>query len=406
MNKSLFKDANEIINYSINEVLPDKTIRTYFNNFNKPKGKTIMIAIGKAAFTMARETVSIISVDKGLVVTKYDHSKGSIPNTEIIEAGHPTPDSNSIKAAQKAIGLCSNLTSDDTVLMLISGGGSSLFELPIIDLKELQEINNELVKSGASINEINIIRKRLSKVKGGKFAEICKPAKVINIILSDIINNPLDMIASGPTYIDSSTSKEALKIIDKYKIDIKENIKELLKNESVKDLNNIETHIIGSNEDLRKAAKQKAITLGYKVVDIDKPITSDINDAVSLFKEKIDQYKDCKENICIIAGGEITVKINGDGLGGRNQEFACRMSKYITDNNICFFAIGSDGTDGPTDVAGGYVDKDTFNNELDYYLIKNDTYHFLEKYGGHIKTGPTGSNVCDLYCLLIKNNSI
>lgn len=406
MNKSLFKDANEIINYSINEVLPDKTIRTFFNNFNKPKGKTIMIAIGKAAFTMAKETVSIISVDKGLVVTKYDHSKGSISNTEIIEAGHPTPDSNSIKAAQKAIDLCSNLTSDDTILMLISGGGSSLFELPLINLEELQDINNQLIKCGASISEINTIRKRLSKVKGGKFAEICKPAKVINIILSDIINNPLDMIASGPTYIDSSTSQDALKIINKYKLEIKENTKELLKNETIKILDNIKTHIIGSNEGLRQATKHKAIALGYKVIDIENPITSDINEAVELFKEKINQYKDSKENICIIAGGEITIRINGDGLGGRNQEFACRMSKYITDSNICFFAIGSDGTDGPTDAAGGYADKDTFNNELDYYLNKNDSYHYLEKYGGHIKTGPTGSNVCDLYCLLIKNNSI
>lgn len=406
MDQVLFKDVNEIINYSINEVLPDKTIRSFFNNFIKPNGKIILIAIGKAAYTMAKETTSFVNADKGLIITKYKHSKDPIHNIEIIEAGHPTPDENSIKAAQKAIDLCSNLTSDDTVLMLISGGGSSLFELPLINLEELQDINNQLIKCGASIKEINTIRKRLSKIKGGKFAEICKPAKVINIILSDIINNPLDMIASGPTYNDSSLSKEALEIIDKYKLDIKENTKELLKNETIKNLDNIETHIIGSNEDLRQAAKHKAIALGYKVIDIENPITSDINEAVELFKEKINQYKDSKENICIIVGGEITVRINGDGLGGRNQEFACRMSKYISDSNICFFAVGSDGTDGPTDAAGGYADKDTFNNELDYYLNKNDSYHYLEKYGGHIKTGPTGSNVCDLYCLLIKSNSI
>lgn len=405
MNKTLYNDTQEIINYSIKEVLPNVAVQKALAHFSKSKGKTIMIAIGKAAYTMAKETTSLVQIDNGLVITKYNHSKDAINNTEILEAGHPILDQNSIKAANKAIDFCSNLTSEDTVIMLISGGGSSLFEAPLINIEELQDINDQLIKSGATINEINTIRKRLSKVKGGKFGDVCKPAKVFNIILSDIINDPLDMIASGPTYPDNTNSKDAINIINKYNIKINEETKKLLEKEPIKELNNIETYIAGNNEELKNAAKIKAEELNYKVVYINQSLTSNIEEAVNLFKNKIDENKDKNENICIIAGGEITVEVKGNGLGGRNTEFACRMSKYINDDNICFFSIGSDGTDGPTDAAGGYVDKDTYNNELEKYLINNDSYHFLEKNNGLIKTGPTGTNVCDLYCALIKNKT-
>ena len=294
MNKILNKDSNIIIESSLKEVLPNITVQKALKHFTKPKGKTIMIAIGKAAFTMAKETTSLIQIDKGLVVTKYNHSKGNIVNTEIIEAGHPILDENSIKATNKAISICSNLTSDDTVIMLISGGGSSLFEAPLINIEELQYINNQLIKSSATINEINTIRKRLSKVKGGKFGELCKPAKVINIILSDIINDPLDMIASGPTYPDNTNSKDAIEIINKYKLKINNNTKILLEQEPIKTLNNVETYIVGNNEQLKKAAKEKAEELNYKVYFIDKPLTSNIDDAINIFKNKIEEYKQIK----------------------------------------------------------------------------------------------------------------
>ncbi len=401
MNELLYKDANQIIEYAINEVLPNKAVRKALKNYTKPKGRTLMVALGKAAYTMAKETVEMIDIDEGLVVTKYNHAKGPLPNTTIIEAGHPVLDNNSIKGAETAIKMCSNLTSEDTVILLVSGGGSALFESPLVTLEELQDINTQLLKCGADINEINTIRKRLSKVKGGRFAEICSPARVINIILSDIINDPLDMIASGPAYPDASTCEDALNIVEKYHLSFNEKIMELLHHDTVKKLDNVETYITGNNEELKQAAKAKAEQLGYKTYYINVPMTSEVKDAARQMIDEIGKHKD-EHNVAIIAGGEIVVKVKGTGLGGRNQELALRCSEYLKDKKTCVFCIGSDGTDGPTDAAGAYADKDTYKDDLNAYLENNDAYHYLEKYGGLIKTGPTGTNVCDLYCALIK----
>ena len=296
--------------------------------------------------------------------------------------------------------MCSNLTKDDLVIFLISGGGSALFEDPLIDLKKLKQVNEELLKHSINIKEINTIRKRLSKVKGGKFAQLCKPAKILNIILSDIIDDPLDMIASGPSCPDKTTPKDALNIVKKYNISFDKEILSLLNEDTIKELDNVETFVINNNKKLTLAAKDAAISLGYKTIHLDKALTGDIKKAVSLMKSLLVKYKD-EKNICIIVGGEITLAVKGNGLGGRNQEFVCRMGEYLH-NNMCFFAIGSDGTDGPTDAAGGYIDKSLYESEINDYLKNNDTYHYLEKHNGLIKTGPTGINVNDLYCILIK----
>lgn len=375
--------------------MPEKAVSTSLASFKKPLGKTIMISIGKAAYTMAKQVLSLIDIDEGLVVTKYGHSKDPLKNTKIIESGHPLLDENSLLAANEAIKMVSNLNVNDTVIMLISGGGSSLFELPFIPLKKLQSLNDELIKSGANINEINIIRKRLSKVKGGKFGSLCYPAKVFNIILSDIINDPLDMIASGPTVPDTSSNIDAINIINKYGIKVDDQILELLNKKTTTTLNNIETFIAGNNEGLKLAAKRKAIELGYDVIYIDKPLTCDISEAVNIISSQI---KDCPNNTAIIYGGEITLNVKGNGLGGRNQELALRMIPYIN-KDTCFFSVGSDGTDGPTDAAGAYVDFDS-EKDINDYVNNNDAYHCFEKYGGLIKTGPTGTNVCDLYCVI------
>jgi len=397
----LYKNAIEIINYSINKVLPNIAVKNALKNFKKPLGKTIMIAIGKAAYTMAKETINHINIDEGLVITKYNHSKAPLKNTKIIEAGHPLLDNNSLLAGDAAIKMCQNLTKDDVVIFLVSGGGSSLFESPLISLEELIDINNQLLKCGANIREINTIRKRFSKVKGGKFANLCFPAKVFNIILSDIINDPLDMIASGPTYIDNSTCQNALEIVNKYELSLSSKAMELLNKETIKKLDNIETYITGNNEELKQAANKKAKELGYKVYYLDKPFICDVKDASIQLINEIEKHKD-EHNIAIIAGGEIVVKIKGNGLGGRNQELALRCAQYLKDKDACVFCIGSDGTDGPTDAAGGYVDNQTYKNDLDDYLINNDSYHYLLNNGGLIITGPTGTNVCDLYCILKK----
>ena len=402
MDNTLYNDAKQIIDFSIKEVLPGAAVKKALENFKEPKGKTIMIALGKAAYTMAEQTLREVKVDKGLVVTKYAHAKGELENTTIIEAGHPLSDENSIKGANLAVDMCTGLTEDDTVIMLVSGGGSALFEAPLITLDELREVNGQLLRCGANINEINTIRKRLSRVKGGRFAEICKPAKVIDIILSDIINDPLDMIASGPAYPDASTCEDALNIVKKYDLDFNDRIMELLHHDTAKKLDNVETYITGNNEELKLAAKNEATRLGYKVVYIDEAITSEVKDAAKYLQSIIDSHLNDNEDVAIIGGGEIVVEVKGDGLGGRNQELALRCAAYLEDKKACVFAVGSDGTDGPTDAAGGYADRDSFHEDIEEYLNNNDAYHYLEKYGGLIKTGPTGTNVCDLYCALIR----
>ncbi|MDO4198500.1 MAG: DUF4147 domain-containing protein [Erysipelotrichaceae bacterium] len=397
MNKDLYNNALSIINYSIKQSLPYEAVRNCLKDFNNPKGKTILISIGKAAYTMAKAAADTITFDKGLIITKHNHSKEPINNIEIIEAGHPIPDNNSLLAGKKAMELVKNLNKNDVVLFFISGGGSALFEDMNISLDLLKDINDQLIRSGADINEINTVRKRLSNIKGGRFAKLCEPAKVINIILSDIIGDPLDSIASGPTNPDTSTYMDAVNIIDKYHLNID---KSLLNKEDISSLNNIENHIILNNSHLIHSAAVKARELGYDVKEINTPLTCDIYDAVSVISSYIKEYD---KDTAIIFGGEITIGVKGNGLGGRNQHLSLSLLPLLN-KNMAFFAIGSDGTDGPTDAAGGYTDYSMSSDNINDYLNDYDSYHGLDKINGLIKTGPTGTNVCDLYVLLYKKH--
>lgn len=398
MIETLIKDSSLIIKTAIAEVMPQKAVAKALADIEKPIGKTIIIAIGKAAYDMAKKASEIIDYDKGLIVTKYKHSKGDIKNFTIIEAGHPILDQNSIIAGKEAIKMVNDLSTDDLVLFLISGGGSALFEVPLLELNEFQDINDQLLKCGATIEEINTVRKRLSQVKGGRFAEYCKPAKVINIILSDIIGDPLDMIASGPTVNDRSSSDQALSIIKKYKLNLSAKAQELMHHDCPHDLNNVTSKVTGNNYGLRKAAINRCKELGYKIIEIKEPLCGDIKETENLLCDYLKENYD--EKTAIIASGEITVEIKGKGLGGRNQELALRLGKHLKDNDSLVFCIGSDGTDGPTDAAGAYCILDNIKEDINDYLSNNDAYHYFEKYGGLIKTGPTGTNVCDLYCIL------
>ncbi|SDB23831.1 protein of unknown function [Pseudobutyrivibrio sp. YE44] len=235
MNQKLRKDIDYIVENSIKAVLPDEAVMKALESYTPSKGKNVLVAIGKAAWQMAKAATNALGyVDYGIVITKYDHVKGSIDGIECIEAGHPIPDENSFRATGRAIELVKDLTADDTVLFLISGGGSALFELPLIDADELQDITKQLLASGANIVEINTIRKRLSQVKGGRFALKCAPAKVFSIVLSDIVGDPLDMIASGPAYPDTSTCADANRIVKKYSLKLSDKAKTLLNEETPK----------------------------------------------------------------------------------------------------------------------------------------------------------------------------
>ena len=232
MEKTLRSCADQIVEASIRAVLPDEAVRRALKDFH-PEGRTVLVAAGKAAWQMAHAAVAVLGhVDGGVVVTKYDHVKGKIPGVTCCEAGHPVPDANSFAATQKALELVQGLQPEDTVLFLLSGGGSALFEKPLIPVEELQDITSQLLASGADIVEMNTIRKRLSGVKGGRFAQACAPAQVFSIVLSDILGDPLDMIASGPAVPDTSTCGQAIAIAEKYHLRLSTTAQELLRQET------------------------------------------------------------------------------------------------------------------------------------------------------------------------------
>lgn len=409
MNDELRKISDNIINAAINAVLPDEAVRRALSG-KEFSGKVILVAAGKAAWQMAKAAEDYLGdkIDKGVVVTKYDHVRGSINRCVCIEAGHPVPDENSFRGTQKAIEAVSNLSANDTVLFLISGGGSALFEKPLISGEELQDITNQLLACGADIVEINTVRKRLSAVKGGKFAKICEPAQVYAIVLSDILGDPLDMIASGPACPDSSTCEDAARIIAKYGIRLSEKAKELMSIETPKQIDNVTTQINGSVKQLCSAVEKECIKYGYEPVMLTDQLCCQAKEAGSFLASIAKTHINLGKKIAFIAGGETVVNLTGHGKGGRNQEIALAASSAISGlDNVAVFSVGSDGTDGPTDAAGGYVDSDT-HMELkklgidEYEVLKeNDAYHALEKVGGLIKTGPTGTNVNDVAVVLI-----
>lgn len=296
---------------------------------------------------------------------------------------------------------------------MISGGGSALFENPLISSEELRDLTNQLLNCGADIVEMNTIRKRISAVKGGKFAKICEPAKVYAVVLSDILGDPLDMIASGPACSDSSTCEQALEIIDKYQISISEKILQLLKIETPKFLNNVETVVTGSVKELCTAAAKTCEKLGYKTTILTDQLECQAREAGSIMASIARTYKDSNKPIAFIAGGETVVKVKGNGKGGRNQELALAAAEGIDGlENVVVFSVGSDGTDGPTDAAGGIVDGLTamklHNLGIDIHnvLERNDAYSSLKQVDGLIFTGPTGTNVNDIACVLISTNKI
>lgn len=409
MNQRLRDDADAIIRASLQAVLPDEAVAKALKDYRGDGGKTILVAAGKAAWQMAAAAVSVLgAVDEGIVVTKYDHVAGDIPGVACFEAGHPVPDENSFAATKKALELVSSLSEKDTVLFLLSGGGSALFEQPLISGEELQDITRQLLACGADIVEMNTIRKRLSSVKGGRFAQACAPAKVFSIVLSDILGDPLDMIASGPAYPDSSTCEEALGIVKKYDLKLTAKAMELLGRETPKSLDNVTTKITGSVRELCAAAAAKCSELGYEPVLLTDRLDCEAKEAGRFLGNILRTHAADNKKMAWIAGGETVVHLTGNGLGGRNQELALAAADEIAGiEGTAVFSVGSDGTDGPTDAAGGYADCDTRDAltreglTVSAVLAENDAYHALKKVDGLIVTGPTGTNVNDVAVALL-----
>ena len=409
MNKQLRDDAERIVQASLRAVLPDEAVQRALGQYKPRGGRTLLVAAGKAAWQMAKAAVDTLGgVDGGVVVTKYGHVKGGIPGVECYEAGHPVPDGNSFAATQKALDLVGDLTGEDTVLFLLSGGGSALFEKPLIPGEELQGITNQLLASGADIVEMNTVRKRLSAVKGGRFALACAPARVFSIVLSDIIGDPLDMIASGPAYPDSSTCGDARGVVEKYGLRLSPEAAALLEVETPKSLANVETQVTGSVRELCACAAKECEALGYTPVYLTDSLTCEAREAGSFLASVLKSHAGQGRPMAFIAGGETVVHLTGSGLGGRNQELALAAAPQVEGLNAAVFSVGSDGTDGPTDAAGGYVDGESAEAlrgaGLDVFRVlrENDAYHALERIGGLLVTGPTGTNVNDVAVGLVK----
>ena len=410
MNSSLRSDANTIIERSIQAVLPDEAVRRALSG-RKFSGRVLLVAAGKAAWQMASAAAAQLGdgLCAGVVVTKYDHVKGDIPHCTCYEAGHPVPDENSFAATQAALDLVKDAGEGDTVLFLLSGGGSALFEKTLVSGEELQNITGQLLACGADIVEMNTLRKRLSAVKGGRFAQLCAPAKVFAVVLSDILGDPLDMIASGPACPDSSTCAQALAVVEKYHLTLSDAAMECLKQETPKQLDNVETQITGSVRQLCAAAAQVCRQLGYEPVILTDQLCCQAKEAGSFLASIVKTHARPEHPMAFIAGGETVVQLTGKGKGGRNQELALAAAEGIAGmDNAAVFSVGSDGTDGPTDAAGGYVDGSTraallaAGLTVHGVLAENDAYHALQKTDGLIVTGPTGTNVNDVALALVR----
>ncbi|MDO4982171.1 MAG: glycerate kinase [Eubacteriales bacterium] len=410
MDRQLREDADAIVAASINAVLPDEAVHRALKNRVFP-GRIYIVAVGKAAWQMAKAAKDCLgdSVETGIVITKYGHVKGELEGIVCREAGHPVPDDNSYAATKQALALVDGLSESDTVLFLLSGGGSALFEKPLISADELQDVTNQLLSCGADIVEINTIRKRLSEVKGGRFAKLCEPARVFSVVLSDVLGDVPDMIASGPAYPDSSTKEDAAAIAEKYNLVLSKRARELLTVETPKELSNVTTCITGSVRQLCSAAAEECRRRGYEPFILTDRLCCQAKEAGSFLASIARSHAGENRPLAFLAGGETVVKLTGTGKGGRNQELALSAAKGISGlDGAAVFSVGSDGTDGPTDAAGGYADADTCEElcdaGADIYkaLENNDSYHALKSVGGLIFTGPTGTNVNDIAVVLLR----
>ena len=409
MDRSLRADADYVLRNSLAAVLPDAAVRRALSSF-APGGRVLLVAAGKAAWQMAHAAVGCLGrVDGGVVITKYGHVQGELPGVTCLEAGHPIPDENGFAATRAALDLVAGAGTGDTVLFLLSGGGSALFEQPLIPGEELQDVTRQLLANGASIVEINMIRKRLSAVKGGRFAQACAPARVFQIVLSDILGDPLDMIASGPACPDSSTCADARAVAEKYHLQLSPKARERLGQETPKQLDNVETCITGSVRELCAAAADACRSLGYRPVLLTDHLDCEAREAGRFLGTIARTHAGGGQALAFLAGGETVVYLTGSGLGGRNLELALAAAPVLAGvEDAAVFSAGSDGTDGPTDAAGGYVDGGTAAAlaakgwSIPQTLADNDAYHALQAVDGLLITGPTGTNVNDLSVALVR----
>lgn len=437
------KIAEQIFLAAVENVLPDRLIaqqirmedsllqiagRTFPLSKN---GRVYVLAAGKAAALMAKETEKIMGdlITDGHVVTKYGHGS-RLRHLTLTEAGHPLPDAAGVEATRRMLALARQAEKDDLVICLISGGASALMaDIPEgATLDALKQASDLLVRCGADISEINAVRKHLSGVKGGQLAKAAAPATVITLILSDVIGNTIDVIASGPTAPDSSTFADALAVIRKYALEdrfpavlldhLRQGAAGLLP-ETPKPgdpvFSHVYNHIIGSNLLALEAAARKAGELGFEARIITDALQGDYSVAADFILRTIEEatQPNHAKPLCLLFGGEPTLQVSGSGLGGRNQHLALRLATRLDSaGDITILCAGTDGTDGPTDAAGAVVDSRTLSDARERhidtfdYLSRFDSYHFFRQVGGHIVTGNTRTNVMDMVVVLLLSSQM
>lgn len=404
---NLYADAQTILREAIAAVQPEAAVTRALAQLPPCHGRRILVAVGKAACPMASAALQALDghVHAGIVITKHGHGVPLPAPLQVLEAGHPVPDAATYAATAQALALTANLTPADQVLFLLSGGGSALFEQPLLPPRELADVTQQLLACGAAITQVNTIRKRLSAVKGGRFALHCAPAQVWSVVLSDVLGDRLDMIASGPACPDRSTAEEALEIVNRYALRLSPQALACLRRPTPSALPNAQSIVTGSVRQLVDAAARTCRRLGYDVEILTDCLQSEARDAGRWLAREALLRSGPR---ALLAGGETVVHVMGPGLGGRNQELALSAAAQIAGQRaLAIFSFGSDGTDGPTDAAGGYVDGQTQaalarqGISIPDVLARNDAYHALEACGGLIKTGPTGTNVNDLSVALL-----
>jgi glycerate-2-kinase len=438
-NSELRHSARLIWEAALNAANPATCIRN-FVQFNEGiltvsgknipiEGKLIVIGTGKPSAKMAQVIEEICGsyISGGIVVTKYGHSL-PLERIRLIEAGHPLPDAAGVNAVREIRELLRGLSATDTVICLISGGGSALWPAPAegITLEEKQEVTQLLLRAGATIRELNAVRKHLSDIKGGQLAKLAAPARVISLIMSDVIGDPMDFIASGPTAPDTTSFSDALASIQKYGVDVPPAVLERFQEgargrvpETPKPgdpvFKRVENVVIANNRLLVDAALEKARELNFNTLILGTEVEGEAKDVGRFFsaisREIARSGNPIQRPACVLAAGETTVTVRGHGVGGRNQEmalaWAIAMAARASTAPSCFASVATDGTDGPTSAAGGLVDHFTCARGVELglmplkYLRGNDSSNFLRSTGDLIVTGPTQTNLMDLQILLV-----
>lgn len=416
-------------------------IRSYFTS--RGFSRLVVTGFGKASWQMARaveESLGPEAISDGVIITKYGHAGKTSSGTghtrggpcaglkkiKVREGSHPVPDSNGMKATEEIIRLLAHATEETLVLCLVSGGGSALFVSPCegITLGEKQTVTDLLLKSGADITELNAVRKHLSRVKGGRLAEIAAPAEIISLMISDVIGDRLDVIASGPTAPDSSTFQDALNVIRKYSLaerapaavmkllerGVKGEIPDTPK-QGHPAFARVQNLIVGSNRIAIERARQEAEALGCRTEVLSSEITGEARDVGAWLAATAQEARagGGRTTRCFVSGGETTVHVTGKGKGGRNTELALSFAMAADGmQGVTLLSAGTDGTDGPTDAAGAIVDGSTVKKsksrglEPEKFLENNDSYTLFKAIDSLLITGPTGTNVMDVQIMIVE----